>query len=103
MTEKIKDIVAYLSDRDAKLIREEHSDRYIAHYYKKARTHEKNGKMKGDFPYYFLKLLKQDKGKFYIKDKKNKELAQKEKERKRRAEIKPKSVSKNREKRDNLL
>lgn len=76
-----------LTEEQAAEIRSKHSDEYIIHYYKKALSHENSGKMKGDFQYYYYKLLLQDKAKFYEKAERKKEILAQKTEQKRRANL----------------
>ncbi len=88
MTDKVREALSHLSDSDAEIIREKNSDEYILHYYKKAKAHEEKGKIKGEFGTYFNKMLLKDKSRFYEKGERNKELALKEAEKKRKAQLK---------------
>jgi hypothetical protein len=88
MNYTIEDALHELSTDEAKIINEKHKNTYILHYYAKAKAHEKSGKMKGDFPYYFKKLLTQDKSRFYEKEDQKVVRAQKEADKVRKARLK---------------
>ncbi len=87
MKESIVEALSCFESDEAATINQKHSDAYILHYYKRAKAHEKSGKIKGEFGDYYRKLLTKDKAKFYEKGARNEELAQKklDKERKARA------------------
>ncbi len=85
METTVTEMLAQLDETSAAEISKKHSGKYITHYYKKAKSHEESGKMKGDFAYYYLKLLTQDKGKFYEKEERKVETMQKQADKERHA------------------